>query len=207
VSNVATYPSSSLSCLHRIMLTIFIRISYSISQSVDDMKSLLNQLDIPHVHLLGHSYGGNVAYEYVRRYPTRVQSLILANTSTNMRKCLAEYSRLEKNNPKFWETYACRAVPTPNVLLDAMRHGGRVWSGMDVVVDYVAEPLPTSSQRPTLYMTGKYDFGAAASENWHDLLHIENDVVLMNCAHYPHLEDGEVFGEIICDFMKQHDGD
>lgn len=158
--------------------------------------------------MLGHSYGGNVAYEYVRRYPNRVQTLILANTSTNMEKCLAEYIRLEKKNPKtFWETYACRKVPIPRELLDAMRHGGRVWSGMNVVVDYVAEPLPTSSQRPTLYLTGKYDFGAAAAENWHTMLPIENDVVLTNCAHYPHLEDGEVFGEIISDFMKQHDND
>lgn len=194
---------------YRSTLTIFVcaYCSYSISQSVDDLESLLDQLSIPRVHLMGHSFGGNVAYEYVRRYPARVESLILANTSTNMSKCLAEYNRLEKNNPKFWEMYACRQVPMPSLLLDAMRHGGRVWSGMDVVKDYVAEPLPSSSQRPTLYITGKYDFGAAAAENWHDLLPIENDVVLMNCAHYPHLEDGAIFGEIISDFMKQHDDD
>jgi len=181
---------------------------YSISQSVDDLENLLEQLDISHVHLLGHSFGGNVAYEYVRRYPGRVQSLILANTSTNMAKCLAEYNRLQKNNPQqFWETHACRQVPMPGLLLDAMRHGGRVWSGMEVVVDYVAEPLPSTSYRPTLYITGKYDFGAAAAENWHELLPIENDVVLVNCAHYPHLEDNKVFGEIISDFMKHHDTD
>lgn len=182
--------------------------SYSISQSVDDLESLLNQLDLPRIHLLGHSYGGNVAYEYLRRYPSRVQSLILANTSTNMAKCMAEYDRLQKSNPmQFWETYACRAVPTPGLLLDAMKHGGKVWSGMEVVVDYVAEPLPESCYRPTLYLTGKYDFGGAAAENWRDLLPIENDVVLINCAHYPHLEDGKLFGEIISDFMKQHDDD
>ena len=174
---------------------------------MDDLESLLEQLNFSHVHLLGHSFGGNVAFEYVRRYPARVQSLLLANTSTNMRKCLEEYNRLEKKDPKFWETYACRKVPTPGFLLDAMRHGGRIWSGMGVVVDYVAEPLPTSSQRPTLLISGKYDFGAAAAENWHVLLPIENDVVLMNCAHYPHLEDNEIFGEIINDFMKQHDND
>lgn len=185
--------------------------SYSIAQSIDDLESLLQQLDIPHVHLLAHSFGGNIAYEYCRRFPTRVISLILANTSTNMRKCLEEYNRLEKNNPSFWETHACRQVPMPGLLLDAMKHGGRVkwWRGMDAVVDYVAEPLPTVSQRPTLLIAGRYDFGAAAAENWHDVLPtIENDVVLMNSAHYPHLEpDANVFGEIISDFIKQHDHD
>lgn len=175
---------------------------------MDDLESLLTQLKLPRVHLFGHSFGGNVAYEYLRRYPARIQSLIIANTSTNMSKCLSEYTRLEKENPKsFWETYACRAVPIPGELLDAMKRGGRVWSGMGVVVDYVAEPLPATSYRPTLYVTGRYDFGAAAAENWHDLLPIENDVVLTNCAHYPHLEDGVLFGEIISEFMKQHDGD
>jgi pimeloyl-ACP methyl ester carboxylesterase len=78
---------------------------------------------------------------------------------------------------------------------------------MDVVVDYVAETLPTASQRPTLLISGKYDFGAAAAENWHAILPaIENDVVLMNSAHYIHLEaDAQVFGEILSDFMVQHD--
>lgn len=182
-------------------------LSYSISQSVDDLESLLQQLAIPHVHLLGHSFGGNVAYEYCRRFPNRVRTLILANTSTNMRKCLEEYNRLEKNNPLFWETHACRQVPMPGLLLDAMKHGGRVWSGMEVVVDYVAEPLPQASQRPTLLLSGKYDFGAAVAANWHDVLPtIENDVVLVNSAHYPHLErDARVFGEIVSEFMKQHD--
>lgn len=205
--------SSSFLCVltHSQLVSPLLGISYSISQSVDDLESLLKQLNIPHVHLLGHSFGGNVAFEYCRRFPNRVTTLILANTSTNMRKCLEEYNRLEKKNPLlFWETHACRQVPMPGLLLDAMKHGGvkqQCWRGMDAVVDYVAEPL--SPAPPTLLVSGKYDFGAAAAENWHDILPtIENDVVLMNSAHYPHLEaDANVFGEVISEFMKQHDHD
>jgi pimeloyl-ACP methyl ester carboxylesterase len=182
---------------------------YSISQCVSDLESLLEQLDIPHVHLLGHSFGGNVAYEYCRHFPARVKSLILANTSTNMKKCLEEYNRLEKSSPSFWEMHACRQVPMPGLLLDAMKHGGRTWCGMEVVVDYVAEPLLPESQRPTLLISGKYDFGTAAAENWHEILpSIENDVVLVNSAHYIHLEaDARVFGEILSEFMAHHDVD
>jgi hypothetical protein len=41
----------------------------------------------------------------------------------------------------FWEMHACHQVPMPGLLLDAMKHGGRTWCSMEVVVDYVTELL------------------------------------------------------------------
>jgi pimeloyl-ACP methyl ester carboxylesterase len=146
-----------------------------------------------------------VAYEYVRSYPARVASLILSNTGTDMNKTLQEYDRLQKADPsKFWKTHACR-VGMPEALKDAMQHGGTVWSGMDVVVDYKAEPLGSSP--PTLLIQTRHDFGAAVSQNWRDLLSIEQEVLLDNCAHYPHLEDGATFGKLVSDFMQRHETD
>ena len=148
-----------------------------------------------------------MAYEYVRRYPARVASLILSNTGTDMSKTMQEYDRLQKANPtKFWNTHACR-VGMPEALKDAMRNGGTVWGGMGVVADYKAEPLVSSSSPspPTLLIQTRHDFGAAVSQNWRDFLPIEEEVMLENCAHYPHLEDGATFGKVISDFVQRHD--
>jgi pimeloyl-ACP methyl ester carboxylesterase len=120
-----------------------------------------------------------------------------------MKKTLQEYDRLQKSDPKeFWKTYACR-VGMPEALKDAMQHGGTVWSGMEVVVEYKAVPLGFSP--PAMLIQTQYDFGAAVSQNWRDLFPIETEVMLENCAHYPHLEDGATFGKAVSEFMQRHD--
>lgn len=151
-----------------------------------------------------------MAFEYVGRYsPGRVISLILSNSGTNMKRNLEEYDRLEKLNPKiFWKTHVCRKVPTPDALKDAMRHVGRVWGGMEAVLDYKAERLAIEPCPPTLLIRGTHDFGYATSDNWRDMVpNLEKEVVLENCAHYPHLEDGDNFGKLITDFLHQHEDD
>lgn len=40
---------------------------YSIDESVDDLVELLRVLNLPQFHLYGHSYGGILAFEYVKR--------------------------------------------------------------------------------------------------------------------------------------------
>jgi proline-specific peptidase len=40
---------------------------YSIDKSVDDLVELLRVLNLPKFHLYGHSYGGILAFEYVKR--------------------------------------------------------------------------------------------------------------------------------------------
>lgn len=53
----------------------------SIQQMADDCVELLRYLNLPSVHLLGHSMGGFVALDCAIRYPERFRNLILAATS------------------------------------------------------------------------------------------------------------------------------
>jgi len=55
----------------------------SIQQMADDCVALLRYLDLPSVHLLGHSMGGFIALDCAIRYPEQFPSLILVATSAS----------------------------------------------------------------------------------------------------------------------------
>lgn len=218
--------------------------SYSIQLSVLDMNVVIehtlrkislsrasegNASVIPHacdqLHLFGHSYGGSLAYEYVRYHLSQAKddatssrqsqsamhpsssradcrSLILCNGIQNMQRSNDDYDQLYTINPKgFWGQHACReGIPPP--LQDSLDHLGTTWGGMESVLDYVAMPLPKlSSPKPaTLIIVGRRDFGYRASneEVWNLLLgDAEVEVVKFNdCAHYPFYEEKEKFGHL-----------
>ena len=53
---------------------------YAIANLARDIHGLLDELEIPRVHLLGYSMGGAIAQEFVRQFPEQVQSLMLCAT-------------------------------------------------------------------------------------------------------------------------------
>lgn len=58
--------------------------NYNLGQQVDDLKGLFDYLEFKKVHLLGVSYGGQVALLFTLKYPQMVKSLILANTTARL---------------------------------------------------------------------------------------------------------------------------
>lgn len=53
---------------------------YSMEQHAHDLAALMSALDIERAHIAGISYGGEVAQEFGLEYPSRVKSLILIDT-------------------------------------------------------------------------------------------------------------------------------
>ncbi len=58
--------------------------AYTIGQHVEDLKELLDTLEIKSCSLLGISYGGQVAMLFVLKYPQLLESLMLANTMARL---------------------------------------------------------------------------------------------------------------------------
>ena len=56
--------------------------SYSMQQYADDAAHLLDELKIDTIPVMGVSFGGMVAQEFVKRHSSRVSKLILACTSS-----------------------------------------------------------------------------------------------------------------------------
>jgi pimeloyl-ACP methyl ester carboxylesterase len=54
---------------------------FHFEQLVDDLRALLDALEIERIDLLGHSFGGMVALRFALAHPERVSSLVLMNTA------------------------------------------------------------------------------------------------------------------------------
>lgn len=57
---------------------------YDIHQHVEDLKGLFDHLSLNRVHMVGISYGGQVALLFALKYGARLKSLILANTTARL---------------------------------------------------------------------------------------------------------------------------
>ncbi len=53
---------------------------YTIHDMAQDLADVLDHLEIPVAHLVGHSLGGMIAQEFTLSWPERVRSLVLAST-------------------------------------------------------------------------------------------------------------------------------
>ncbi|MBX3235730.1 MAG: alpha/beta fold hydrolase [Nitrospiraceae bacterium] len=54
--------------------------SYSLDDYADDVRALLDRLQIPQAVLIGLSMGGYVGFAFCRKYPQRVKGLVLCDT-------------------------------------------------------------------------------------------------------------------------------
>ena len=52
---------------------------YNCDQMADDARALLDHLQIKRAHVVGHSFGGNVALHFACRWPARTASLTMAD--------------------------------------------------------------------------------------------------------------------------------
>lgn len=226
------------------------RSAYSISQSVDDLETFVDSMNLSRFHLLGHSYGGVLAYEYIKRICERIAerspetktstedssfskhadkkmkclSVILSNSSTSMKLSDTEWDRLVQElmdqdddtktiNERFRKQNQCRTSQMPSALESAIRHAGKIWVGTDVVSDYVATPLSSTAAQtllpPTLLIRGEYDFVTElCTAGWKDLFRDGSgfrEVLMSECAHYCHFEDGDRYGSVIEEFCSSQD--
>jgi len=53
---------------------------YTISDVPEDLKGLMDYLDVEKAHIIGHSYGGMIAQKFALYYPERLNKLILLAT-------------------------------------------------------------------------------------------------------------------------------
>ena len=87
---------------------------YSMEDLADDIKELLDYLNIDKVHLGGHSFGGMIAQHFALNYPNNLNKLILMSTFANLpldksgldmykRSQLSSYeAKVEDSAKAFW---------------------------------------------------------------------------------------------------------
>lgn len=82
---------------------------WSIPAVTEDLKALLDVLDIPQAHVMGISMGGVLAQAFALAYPERVGRLVLINT----------FARLRPRSPAGWLYFLFRLVLVYTVGMEA----------------------------------------------------------------------------------------
>lgn len=149
---------------------------------MNDLKELVEALQLTKFHLLGHSFGGIVAYEYsAQHHSGKCLSLTLDSTPSDMQMSLDEVSRLEdevrsllileedeEGNEKpqdisklvqdrLRRRNECRIDVMPDSLATAIESRGTTFVP-ESVADYVAHAPSSHALPPTLCIRGQYDF-------------------------------------------------
>lgn len=169
---------------------------YSVENAVDDLKELIHTLHLNKFHVMGHSFGGIVAFEYAKADchlnsggGGNCLSLILDSTPSNMKTSLQECSRLEDEikseltlddmdaeeaarlvNDRLRKRSECRLEELPVPLATAIEGRGTTF-GPEEVSDYVAlHPPRGDSLPPALIIRGQYDFVTEKCiEGWREI--------------------------------------
>ena len=72
---------------------------WTVQTFIDELRTLRNALRLDRIHLLGHSWGGVLAIEYLLTRPDGVQSLVLSSALSNTQFWVEEARRLRSEMP------------------------------------------------------------------------------------------------------------
>jgi proline-specific peptidase len=121
---------------------------WRIERFVEEVVTVRTALGLDRIHLLGHSWGGWLAIEYMLTQPSGVLSLILASTSASVPQWAGEVDRLKTTLPQeaqdtirrhegtgdfeapefeaammeFYRRYVCRLDPWPEPLMRSLNN-------------------------------------------------------------------------------------
>ena len=203
---------------------------YSTAESVDDLRLLLRKVGVRRFHLYGQSYGGILAYEYLKRLAEEEKedepkclSLVLSSAPTSVGEVEENYTRLlgelKSSNPDatdeelgelFRVTHQCRLPEMPEPLVRAYEKAGTVWRGTGAISGYEAAPPIEGARRmpSALTMRGEHDFISEGSVGrGEEVLNTPfvRRRTMEGCGHHPLLEDGATYGEIIDSYVSEYD--
>jgi pimeloyl-ACP methyl ester carboxylesterase len=193
---------------------------------VDDILSLVDQLELAPTHVVGCSMGGAVAIDFALRHPERTSKLVLVGSAIGGFTFRPEHAHV------FAEAAAARNAGDMKALNEAMMH--LFLDGPERPRGYVAEPLrtlflemnaiavradfekapsedpdPLAVRRlhdidaPTLVVVGDKDVPTVleAADLLMNSIPNVRKAVIEDAAHLPNLEHPEEFNRIVLDFL------
>ena len=76
---------------------------FSMELLADDVKNLLDRLNIEEAHLGGHSFGGNIAQQFALKYPKHLNKLVLMSTFASLPMDQSGLEMYKKSQLLFYE--------------------------------------------------------------------------------------------------------
>mmetsp|Transcript_21911 Transcript_21911/g.36210 ORF Transcript_21911/g.36210 Transcript_21911/m.36210 type:complete len:311 (+) Transcript_21911:107-1039(+) len=190
---------------------------YSTDGSVNDLIALLDEVKFDNFHLYGHSYGGILAFEYLKKaQPSNCLSVTLSSAPSSIPLMHEEWDRLSaeiaKTTPAFLvkeafrRVHVCRLFVAPEILQQSYENASTVWDDMDVIADYEISTPKILESPPALATRGEYDFVTTdCLTEWRKCFtNIETEEML-DCSHHALLEKPGVYASVLIPFLAKHD--
>lgn len=206
--------------------------AYSIESSLDDLELILRKIGLRKFHLYGQSFGGILAFEYIKRISERGDdhdepkclSVILSSSPCDVDQVESVagdlIAKLMENDPdestimeRFRLNHTCQIAEKPQALVDAYEHAGKpgVWRGTESIRGWKAtKPESESSKRmpSCMIMRGEHDFVTAdCVEGWKDAFNHKfvRFKELEDLSHHGLMENGPMYGEMVDSYFAEYD--
>lgn len=161
-------------------------IPYTIETMADDVKGLMDFLNIKQAHIMGMSMGGMIAQNFVLKYPERVNKVVLMNTNHTgagwelLKGSQINGLELRKSDPEreFWD-YA-KVVFHPKFRKELQNNPLKKWYGIWSAEDLKNHRLTDPSTKKDV----ENQAYALSTHNTTDRLHeIKNPTLILAASH------------------------
>ncbi|WP_353570222.1 alpha/beta hydrolase [Candidatus Albibeggiatoa sp. nov. BB20] len=204
---------------------------YTIEQMAADIYEFTQALDLPAVHLVGHSLGGAVAMQFALNYPQKVRTLTLVSSApaegmAHLKPSFPQLRLTESSdfhhvmqtlNLNRMSLYKALTRMMPNIktnqesfvtlLDDAARMSPEAIVGFyEALTTWSVQDELGKLNLPVLVLWGSQDtiVEKAALERMVEALPQAQFVIWDNVGHAPQLEQPEAFQQLLLEFIENH---
>jgi 3-oxoadipate enol-lactonase len=198
---------------------------YSQEMHAEDLKDLLDKLEIQKTHIIGLSNGGMVAQHFTVKYPEKVGALVLVDTCSHVNTLLELFLKAWIKATQVGGSELRYDVALPVLFAEdfvkrnldsiiALREISIKNNPPKPVVNLARSCLGhnikdriSAITAPALIIVGEEDIliPPKYSRILHENIKGSQLVTLKNCGHVPPIEKPEEFNETVLGFLKEHD--
>jgi len=190
-----------------------------------DLKSLLDQLSIEKIHLIGLSRGGRMAGDFVVTYPEIVKTLTLVDahiTGLPIHESYGDFKVQIRTAINESDEQAKHVWKTSDIFTPIMKSPGVALEFLTMLEDFepyfwknpnieiLPTPLPAERlheiECPTLVLVGEYDvphFQMVAKTLDEKIKHSKY-IMMKDVGHMANMENPDAFNQTLNDFLKNN---
>jgi 3-oxoadipate enol-lactonase len=199
---------------------------YSQEMHADDLKNLMDKLDIQKAHIIGLSNGGMIAQHFTLKYPDKISGLVLVDTCSYIDTLLEVIIKTWIRATEVGGSELRYDVALPAIFSEGYikRNFDNIMAMREISVKN-NPPKPiihlaksclkhnvndriSEIKAPTLIIVGDEDIliPLKYSRILHEKIRGSKLVIIKNSGHVPPLEKPEEFNETVLSFLKSYDG-
>lgn len=191
---------------------------FKLSDFAKDLILLLDELNIPKVHFVGNSMGGNVGYEFLQNNPERLLSLVTFGTTAKIKKSKLTVFILKlvyrlMNQKILAKLSAAAGVKNSSKekIKEMMQKVNKktILQLLILLANFNYLPVITTAEIPAMIIKGGKDKEInnvleSTLKSWqnHDIFEV---IEIKNAGHFANLDNPEEFNKVLEQFVEKID--